>query len=185
MQSSLTRRGFVVAAGAVALGGTDAFAATEDELAWLRLGASAELVAEALCAGAARARPLSRGERRRFREALAADRRHHELLASKIGVDAPTEADFSIGFPRGTFASRDRLLGAALRIKRTLVGLNLGAAAAISDSGLRALAARIAASEAAHLSYLSSLAGHGVLGAALQRPLNMEQATEQLTPFWG
>lgn len=185
MRTSLTRRGFVVTAGVVVLGGTDALAATEDELAWLRLGASAELVAEALCASAARTQALSRGERRRFGETLAADRRHYELLAAAIGADAPTETDFSIGFRRGTFASRSRLLGVALRIKRTLVGLNLGGAAAISDSGLRALTARIAASEAAHVSYLSSLAGHGVLGAALPKPLNMEQATEQLAPFWG
>jgi hypothetical protein len=54
----------------------------------------------------------------------------------------------------------------------------------VTDSGLRALTARIAAGEAAHVSYLSSLAGHGV-GAALPRPLSVEQATQQLAPFWG
>jgi hypothetical protein len=55
----------------------------------------------------------------------------------------------------------------------------------VTDSRLRALTARIAASEAAHVSYLRSLAGHGVLGAALPRPLSVEQATRQLAPFWG
>jgi hypothetical protein len=185
MRSPLTRRSFVVVAGLAALGAGEAVAVTEDERAWLRLSASAELVAEALCAIAVRTQALSRGERRRFSEVLAADRRHYELLAAAIGPDAPTETDFNIGFRRGTFASRARLLGVALRIKRTLVGLNLGAAAAISDSGLRALTARVAASEAAHVSYVSSLLGHGVLGAALPRPLNVEQATDQLTPFWG
>ncbi|MGH3083061.1 MAG: hypothetical protein ACRDNP_03200 [Gaiellaceae bacterium] len=66
-----------------------------------------------------------------------------------------------------------------------MVGLNLGATGALSDAGLRALTARIAASEAAHLSYLSSLAGGAVLGAAMPSVLDIEGATQELTPFWG
>ena len=186
MRVTLTRRDFALSAAALlALGASDARAATEDELAWLRLSASAELVAEAFCAGAAGARALSRAERRRFREALAADRRHYGLLAAAIGPDVPTELDFSIGFRRATFRSRARLLAVGARIKRTLVGLNLGATEAISDAGLRALTARIAASEAAHLSYVSSLAGGAVLGAAMPGVLGIERATQELTPFWG
>lgn len=37
MRNPLTRRSLVVVAGLAALGGSDALAATEDELAWLRL----------------------------------------------------------------------------------------------------------------------------------------------------
>jgi hypothetical protein len=186
MRTRLTRRDFAVSAALLALGVPDAArAATEEELAWLRLSASAELVAEAFCAGAARARVLSRGERRRFQEALSADRRHYALLAAAIGPEAPVESDFSIGFRRRTFGSRAHLLAIGARIKRTLVGLNLGATAAMSDGALRALMARIAASEAAHLSYVSSLAGGAVLGAAMPRVLGIEAATEELGPFWG
>jgi hypothetical protein len=47
------------------------------------------------------------------------------------------------------------------------------------------LTARIAASEAAHLSDLSSLAGGAVLGAAMPRVLGVEGATAELAPFWG
>lgn len=185
MHTTLSRREFAVGSVVVALGGSNALAATEDELAWLRLGASAELVAVAFWARAARARVLTRPERGRLREALAADRRHYVLLAAAIGPDAPTEADFSIGFRRGTFASRARLLAVGGRIKQALVGLNLGAAAAISEASLRALAARIAASESAQLSYLSSLGGGAVLGAALPAVLDIERATEELVPYWG
>lgn len=186
MRQALTRRDFALSAAALlALGGSDAQAATEEELAWLRLSASAELVAEVFCAEAARARVLRRTERRRLQEALAADRRHYGLLAATIGPDAPTELDFSIAFRRATFRSRVRLLAVGTKLKRALVGLNLGATAAISDAGLRALTARIAASEAAHLSYLSSLAGGAVLGAAMPTVLDIERATQQLTPFWG
>lgn len=186
MRTTLSRRQFAFSAALLALGGAGlARAATEEDLAWLRLSASAELVAAAFCAAGARARVLSPGERRRFREALTADRRHYILLAAAIGADAPTESDFSIGFPRRTFGSRARLLAVGARIKRTLVGLNLGATESISDPGLRALTARIAASEAAHLSYLSSLAGGAVLGAAMPRVLGIEGATAGLAPFWG
>jgi Ferritin-like domain len=169
----------------VALGVSRARAAPEEDMAWLRLSASAELVAEAFCLRAARAPVLEGDERQRFREALAADRRHYGLLAAAIGPEAPTTLDFSIGFRRSTFRSRARLLAVGVRIKRTLVGLNLGAAGAISDAGLRALTARIAASEAAHLSYLSSLRGSAVLGAALPDVLDLERATGELAPFWG
>jgi Ferritin-like domain len=186
MRATLTRSEFALSAAAfLALGASEAKAATEEELAWLRLSASAELVAEAFCAGAVGARVLRRAERQRFREALAADRRHYGLLAAAIGPETPTRLDFSIAFRRATFRSRARLLAVGTRIKRTLVGLNLGAAASISDPGLRALTARIAASEAAHLSYLSSLAGGAVLGAAMPGVLDIERATQELTPFWG
>jgi hypothetical protein len=186
MRATLSRRDFALSAAAfLALGASEAQAATEEELAWLRLSASAELVAEAFCAGAAGARVLSRAERRRFREALAADRRHYGFLSAAIGPGAPTELDLSIAFRRATFRSRARLLAVGTRIKRTLVGLNLGATGAISNAGLRALSARIAASEAAHLSYLSSLGGGAVLGAAMPSVLDIEQATRELTPFWG
>lgn len=186
MRATLSRRQFALSAALLALGGSEAaWGATEEDLAWLRLSASAELVAAAFCAGAGRAPVLSRAERRRFREALAADRRHYGLLAAAIGADAPTESDFSIGFLRRTFASRARLLLVGARIKRALLGLNLGAAESISDPALRALTARIAASEAAHLSYLSSLAGGAVLGAAMPRVLGVEEATKELAPFWG
>jgi hypothetical protein len=186
MRATLSRRQFAFSAALLALGAPGlARAATDEDLAWLRLSASAELVATAFCVGAARARVLSRGERRRFREALAADSRHYGLLAAAIGADAPTESDFSIGFPRHTFGSRARLLAVGARIKRTLLGLNLGATESISDPQLRALTARIAASEAAHLSYLSSLAGGAVLGAAMPKVLGIEGATVELAPFWG
>jgi hypothetical protein len=186
MRARLTRRDFAFSAALLALGGSDAArAATEEEVAWLRLSASAELVAGAFCAGAAGARVLRGAERRHFREALAADRRHYGLLAAAIGPDAPTELDFSIAFRRATFRSRARLLEVGTKIKRTLVGLNLGATGAIWDAGLRALTARIAASEAAHLSYLSSLAGGAVLGAAMPSVLDIERATQGLAPFWG
>lgn len=99
MQATFSRRDFALGAVVVALGGSDAFAATEDELAWLRFGASGELVAERFWAGAARARVLTPAERRRVRE-----------------------------------ASRARLLAVGRRIKRALVGLNLGATAAISPT---------------------------------------------------
>jgi Ferritin-like domain len=187
MRPLLTRRDFAASAAFLALGLTEAAAANapEEDVAWLRLSASAELVAHAFLARAAASRVLARPERRRLREALSADRRHYAALAAEIGVDAPVESDFSIGFRRSTFGSRARLLAVGVRIKRTLVGLNLGATTSISDARLRAVTGRIAASEASHLSYLSSIAGGSALGAALPTVLDAERATQELTPFWG
>ena len=132
----------------------------------------------------ARSPALDQAERRRFAEARLADRRHYERLAVAIGPDAPVEIDFSIGFPTGTFASRRRIVEVGLRVKHAIVGLNLGAAAAISEGRLRALAARIAAAEMTHVAHLTSLAGRSALREALPRPLEQEQATDRLAPFW-
>jgi ferritin-like protein len=186
MRRTLNRREFAFSAALIAVGvsASDAGGATEEELAWLRLGASAELIAAAFCGRAARSRALDRAERRRFADARLADRRHYEQLAVAIGPDVPVETDFSIGFPTGTFASRPRIVEVGLRVKHAIVGLNLGAAAAISEGRLRALAARIAAAEMTHVAYLTSLAGRSALREALPRALEQEQATDRLTPFW-
>ena len=53
-------------------------------------------------------------------------------------------------------------------------------AAALSIPELRSLAARVAASEAAHLAFLA-----GGVGDALPRLLDLERATELLAPYWG
>jgi hypothetical protein len=187
MRQTLTRRDFAASAALLALGASDAAWANapEEDIAWLRLSASAELVAQAFLARAAASQVLARPERRRLREALGADRRHYAALAAEIGPDTPVESDFSIGFRRSTFGSRDGLLAVGARIKRTLVGLNLGATTSISDVQLRAVTGRIAASEASHLSYLSSIAGGSALGVALPRVLDVERATQELAPFWG
>jgi hypothetical protein len=186
MRPALTRRDFTLSAALLAVGVSvaDAGAATEEELAWLRLGASAELIAAAFCGRAARSRALDQVERRRFAEARLADRRHYGRLAAAIGPDAPVEVDFSIGFPAGTFASRPRIVEVGLRVKHAIVGLNLGAAAAIGEGRLRALAARIAAAEMTHVAHLTSLAGRSALREALPRALEQEQATDRLAPFW-
>src|SRR5215210_1753102 len=184
MQHRMTRRGFALSTALLAVGVTDAGAANEEELAWLRLGASAELVAEAFSARAARSAALSAAARRRFAEARAADHRHYEALVAVIGPDAPTPADFSIGFPARTFASRSRLIEVGLRVKRAIVGLNLGAAAAAGDDRLRALVARISVGESAHVAYLTSLAGRSVLRDALPKAIQQEEATARLAPFW-
>ena len=184
MRPTLSRREFAFSAALLAVGvsASEAGAATEEELAWLRLGASAELIAAAAAAG-------PRGAGARPGRAAPVAEAPWPTAASARGrrrtePDEPDEIDFSIGFPTGTFASRRRIVEVGLRVKHAIVGLNLGAAAAIGEGRLRALAARIAAAEMTHVAHLTSLAGRSALREALPRPLEQEQATDRLAPFW-
>jgi Ferritin-like domain len=183
-RESLIRGG---AAGAVALAFPSAAAAapTEDDLSLLRLAASAELVATAYYARAARRRTFSPAEQRLLLRARAIDLRHYRLLAGQIGAEPPRATDLDISFPAAAFRRTTGVLGLGQIIERTLRGIYLYGASTHTTPELRAQAASLAASEAAHLTVLERLNGGSGLGAVLPQALNPEQASAALGPYWG
>ena len=186
------RRDLLVRGGILVLGGgagalrlaSPTAAATDEELALARLGASGELVANSFLFQALGSTVLDSSERRWMRRARFADQRHYSVLVRAIGPGAPTFEDFDIAFPAGAFRSRRRLLEVAIHIKETLLGVYLNAAALISDAALRASAARIGASEAMQLAGLRALADRQVLDAPLPHGLDVEAATVRLERYW-
>jgi Ferritin-like domain len=187
MPRTLTRTGFLAggaAAGASLLVPGLARAATEDDLALLRLAASAELVTTAFYYRAAGSPALGAAERRAFRRARYSDQRHYSLLVRAIGVDAPVKEDFDIGFRPRTFGTRRRIAETGSLLERAVLGIHLSAAAAISTPELRLFAARLAASEGRHLALLTQVAGGDIVGAPLPDPIDVERASEVLAPYW-
>jgi Ferritin-like domain len=176
------------AAAAVTLAFPSAASAAEpsdDDLAFLRLAASAELVATTYYARAARWHAFSPAVRRLCLRARAIDLRHYGLLAAQIGAEAPRASDLDIGFPSASFRRTAGVLGLGRIVEQTLRGVYVYAASAHTTAELRKQAASLAASEAAHLTVLERLNGGSGLGAVLPKALDPEQASEALAPYWG
>lgn len=186
MPRRITRARLLVAGAGAALALPEvAGAATEDDLALLRLAASAELVTMAFYHRAKSSSAATSVDRRAFREALFADQRHYSLLVRAIGADAPVGEDFEIGFRRGTFASRSRIAEVGGRLERVVLGVHLNAASVLSTPELRLLAARLAASEGRHVALLASVAGGDLVGPPLADAIDVERASQLLAPYWG
>ena len=109
-----------------------------------------------------------------------ADGRHYRELVAAIGPGAPVAGDLDLRFPNGAFASRSAVVALGTRIERAVLGIHLTAAASLSTPELRTLAARVAASEAAHVAFFA-----GTVGDPLPSPLDAERATDLLAPYWG
>jgi hypothetical protein len=159
--------------------------ADEDELALLRLAASAELVTTAFHYRAKSAPALSAQEHRAFQKALFADQRHHSALVHVIGADAPVREDFDISFRRGTFGSRRRIAEIGSRLERIVLGIHLNATWAVKAPELRLLSARLAADEGGHLALLSAVGGGDLVGPPMPDAVDVEQASQVLAPYWG
>ena len=158
----LTRAGLIRggAAGALAVAFPSASSAsTDDDLSLLRLAASAELVATAFYARAARRPSFSAAERRLLLRAREIDLRHYRLLAAQIGAEPPRGSDLDISFPAAAFRRTTGILGLGQIVEKTLRGIYLHGAAVHSSPELRAQSASLAASEAAHLTVLERLSG--------------------------
>jgi demethoxyubiquinone hydroxylase (CLK1/Coq7/Cat5 family) len=158
---------------------------TEEDLATVRLAASAELLAQAFYTGALGSKKLSEAESGYLQRALANEKEHYDALAKVLGETAPVADDFEFAFPEDVFSRRGRMLRFGTVLETVFVGIYAGAAGSLTDAGLRTVAAQIAASESQHLSVLRGLRGASPVGRAFPQTFDIEQASAVLDPFFG
>jgi rubrerythrin len=110
---------------------------------------------------------------------------HYDALAKVLGSEAPKGLMFT--YPAGTFASAKSIATTGAALETAFVGAYMGAIPALSDNGLKKVAAQIGANEAQHLTTLKSLAAGGTLvpNPSLPEVLTAAQATAAVTPFLG
>ena len=110
---------------------------------------------------------------------------HYDALAKVLGMDAPKDLAFT--YPGGTFASAKSIATTGTALEEAFVGAYMGAVSALSDNGLKKVAAQIGANEAQHLTTLKSLAAGGMLvpNPSLPMVLTAAEATAAVTPFLG
>jgi hypothetical protein len=171
-----------LAAPAHAAGAADP---TEDDLATLRLAASAELLAQSFYTRAIASKLFAAQERRLLERALANEREHYRTLAAMLGATAPVADDFEFAFPSGTFTHRGRMARVGSVIETAIVGVYAGGAGTLTVDTLRVQAGQIAASDARHLGVLANLRGGSYVGIAFPPVFDIEQASAVLDPFFG
>jgi hypothetical protein len=179
--------GLLVVGPALSLFPAEAHAAatSDNDLAYARLLVAAELLAidfyrHALGSG------LDPGARGDLRRSLSDERKHYRAMAAIIvaaGEVPARAADIDFVYPRRAFSSRTRIVALGARLESLFLGAHLGAVAGFEGSSSKLTAARIAASEAQHLSVFTGAARGQPIGAAFPRPLTIDRASDALDAF--
>ena len=158
----------------------------DGDLAYARLLVGTELLAADFYARALASPRLAAAEARLLRRVLAHEREHYRIVSAILrgaGQTPAVASDFDFSYPRRTFGSRASIAKIGVTLEGAALGAYLGAVDGVETGALRESAARIAASEAQHLSVLREF-GHGnPIGASFPKPLAIEQASAVLDTF--
>jgi rubrerythrin len=200
-RSGLSRQGFLAVTArngvAVAIGttlagvfATSASAASgplaDLDLTLARLTVGVELLAADFYSAALESKKLQGDELRYFQRARFNEDEHltavSEIL-SGAGQTVSTADDFDFTFPKGTFESRQSIARLGVTIETISLGTYLGAVDAFTPSDLKTTAARIATSEAEHLSLLSRMAYGRPVGISFPPALDYATASAELDQY--
>lgn len=129
---------------------------------------------------------MNANDTRYFTRALANETDHYKAVA-KILTDAKqtpgTASDFNFTFPTGAFETTRSIAKLGVQLESIFLGSYLGAVAELTDAYTRGVFARIAASQAQHLSLLSGIAQNKPIGMSFPVPLSLDAVSVALDPF--
>ncbi len=155
----------------------------DEDLAQARLLVAVELLAIAFYTRALEAK-LFRGDAEKLlRRALFNEEEHYRAIAGiLVGAgQTPAQAgDLEYGLPARAFASRAAAAELGALLETGFLGTYLGAVDAVSDRYLKTTFARIAASEAEHLSSLERLHANRPVGISFPELLDEPAASRFL-----
>ena len=193
-RGQLLRRG-AVGGAAVAFGGaaagTLAGPAAADtisdaDLAYARLLVGAELLAADFYGQAVAANQFSAQGTKYLKRALFNEQEHYKSVAGILdgaGQPAAVAADFDFAYPKGTFTSAKSVAKLGVSLETTFLGAYLGAVGALQANAFKQPLARIAASEAQHLSVFTELLGGDPVGISFPAPLSIDEASNALDAY--
>ena len=156
------------------------------DLALARLATGSELLASAFYTAAIESKRFGDDDLRSLQRARFNEDEHLTAVSqilSGAGHTPATADDFDFVFPAGTFRSRESIARLGVQLETAALGTYLGAVDAFASPDLKTTAARIAASEAQHLSVFSHIASGHAVGISFPAPLDYETASAALDPF--
>jgi hypothetical protein len=168
---------------------TDAAAAdplSTADLAYGRLLVGAELLASDFYTQAIAASNSSANVMKYLKRAYANEQEHYQSVAgilSGAGVTPAVSSDIDFTYPRGAFASQASILKLAQQLETIMLGTYLGAVGSMQSSSFKQGLAQIAASEAQHLSYMSTKNGLKAFNIAFPPALTIDQASAAMDAF--
>jgi hypothetical protein len=156
------------------------------DLAYARLLVGAELLASDFYEQAVAASNSSASVLRYLKRAYANEQEHYQSVAGILtgaGLTPAVSADIDFTYPKGTFATEKSILELAQHLETTMLGSYLGAIGGMQSSSLKQGLARIAASEAQHLSYMWTRNGGHAFYTAFPPALTIDQASAAMDAF--
>jgi hypothetical protein len=193
-RSSAVRLGVAIVLGAGIAGRAPASARAATgpladlDLALARLAVGVELLSIDFLSAASESKHFDGDELRALRRAAFNDGEHLEAVSQILtgaGQTPSTADDFDFSYPNGTFASRRSVAQVGVTLETVSLGAYLGAVDAFAAPDLKTAAARIATSEAEHLSFWSRIAYRRPVGISFPAPLDYATASSALDPFLG
>ena len=167
-------------------GSAAADAIPDSDLAYARLLVGAELVSADFYAQVIASKQFSGDFVRYLKRALFNEQEHYQAVAeilSGAGQTPATDADFDFVYPKGSFASKLSIAKLGVSLETTFLGAYLGAVEALLTNGLKQPVARIAASEAEHLSVFTQLSGADPVGISFPNALTIDEASNALDAY--
>jgi hypothetical protein len=159
---------------------------SDGDLAYARLLVGAELLLADFYTSALAAKRFGDGGQKAMRTALADENEHYTSVAGILtgaGQVPATDADINFSYPTGTFATRGSIAKLGRQLETLALGAYLGAVGAVQSQPLLQPLARIAASEAQHLTLWGQALGGHPLSLAFPAPLTIDQVSNAMDAF--
>ncbi len=158
----------------------------EDDLAYARLLVGMELLALDFYTRAIVTRHFGADASKYLKRALLNEKEHLRAASGILRGASQTPAlaaDFDFLYPKGSFGSKASITKLGVRLETAFLGAYLGAVDGLGTDALKQPMARIAASEAQHLSVFTRLAGRGPIGISFPKPVTIDEASNTLDAF--
>jgi hypothetical protein len=159
---------------------------SDADLAYARLLVGAELLAADFYEQAIASKQFGGDALRSLKRALFNEQEHYQAMAQVLngaGQPPAVAEDFDFAYPRGAFGSKASIAKLGVTLETAFLGAYLGAVEGLQAAGLKQPAARIAASEAEHLSVFTRLTGAGPVGVSFPGALTIDQASDAIDAF--
>jgi Ferritin-like domain len=156
------------------------------DLVYARLLVGVELLASDFYSQATAAANSSSTVAWYLKRAYLNEQDHYQSVAgilSGAGTTPAVSGDIDFSYPAGTFDSQGSIAKLALQLENMSLGAYLGAIAGMQTAALMAGLARIAACEAQHSSYFTTLLGGKSYKNSFPPALTIDQVSDTLDTF--
>jgi hypothetical protein len=159
---------------------------SDNDLAFARLLVGAELLSIDFYLRALNAQKFRAVGHKYMRAAFVNEVDHYRSVSailSGAGYNPATAEDFEFTYPKGSFKSRGAIARLGRQLETTVLGSYLGAVAGVQSQPLLQPLARIAASEAQHLTLWGFQLGGRPISAAFPAPFTIDEVSEAMDAF--
>jgi hypothetical protein len=157
----------------------------DGDLAYARLLVATELLGANFYARAIASKKPGPRLLKRLKLARANELQHYQSVGNILtgaGLTPAGDGDIDFRYPGHAFRSEGSIAKVALELENVMLGAYLGAVDGIQTAALKPVVARIAASEAQHVAYLSTIKGLSSF-QAFPNPMTIQQVSNALDAY--